>query len=58
MIANVNVQDPVCVCNGISVMGLQRTSVSIHGVSKLQWVPGLFSDALRLVDTFGYKGNA
>ena len=23
----------------------------------LQWVPGLFSDALELVDTFGYKEN-
>ena len=24
----------------------------------LQWGPGLFSDALRLVDTFAYKENA
>ena len=33
-------------------------SLARAGAGGLQWVPGLFSDGLELVDTFGYTGNA
>ena len=34
------------------------TSVELTRRHSLQWSPELFGDALRLVDTFCYKGNA